>query len=81
MNNHAVVGAFDLLELFVVTDHHAVVPEVVRQRVRHFLIEERQQAVAGVDQIDLHVQTTEDRRILTADDPGAVNDYVARLVV
>ncbi len=80
MHDHAVFGAFDLLELFVVADHHPVVPEVVRERIRHLLIEERQQAVAGVDQIHLDVQAAEDRRIFAADHPGAVNDDVARLM-
>ncbi len=81
VHNYAIIAAFDLLILFVMTNHHAAVPEVVRERVGHLLIEKRQQAVAGVYQVNFDVHAAEDGSIFTADHPGTVNQYVARLMV
>ena len=49
VHDDAVIAAFNLLILFVVANDHTAVPEVVRERVGHLLIEECQQTIAGVD--------------------------------
>ena len=41
VHDHPVVQPFDALILFIVANHHAAVPEVVRERIGHLLIEER----------------------------------------
>ena len=81
MHDHPVVAAFDLLVLFVVANHHAAVPEVVGEGVRHLLIEEGQQAVAGVDQVNFDVHSAEDRRIFATNDPCAIDNDVAGFMV
>ncbi len=65
----------------VVPNHHALVAQVVAEGIGDLVVEEGQQPVAGVDQIDLHIEIGEDRRILAADHPGAVDgDPPGRLV-
>ena len=81
MHDDAVINAFNLFVLFVVTNHHAAVPEVIGERIRHLLIEKRQQTIAGVDQIHFDLHPAEDRRIFAADHPGAINDHMARFVM
>lgn len=56
MDDDAVIQTFDAFEFLVMTNYDAAVPEVIRQGVGHLLIEKCQQTIAGIDQIDLHVQ-------------------------
>ncbi|EHB39837.1 hypothetical protein SEENIN0B_04387 [Salmonella enterica subsp. enterica serovar Infantis str. SARB27] len=81
MHDDAIIAAFDFLILFIVANNHAAIPEMVRERVGHLLIEKGQQAIAGVDQIHFHIHTAEDGRIFAADNAGAVNNNVARFMV
>ena len=81
VHDDAIIHALNLFVLFIVANDHAAVPEVIGEGVGHFLIEKRQQAIAGVDQIHLHFHSAEDRRIFAADHPGPINDHMARFVV
>src|SRR5690606_1692078 len=77
----AVLEPLDLLVLFVVADQRHVVAQVIAQRVGNLVIQETQQPITVVNQVDLDSQSTEDRRILATDHPGAIDDQRARRVV
>ncbi|MNE29154.1 hypothetical protein D3C80_1226260 [compost metagenome] len=81
MHDHAVVAGLDSFVLFVVANHHTAVPEVIRERIGHLLIEKRQQAVAGVNQINFDFHPTENGGVFAANDPCAVDQHMARLMM
>ena len=80
MQNHAVFHALDALVLFVVTNQHVVVAQVVGKRVGDFRVEEAEQLIAVVDQVDQHTQATEDRGVLATDHSRSVDDQTTRCV-
>ncbi len=51
---------------------------MVTQRLGNFRVEETQQLIAVVHQLHQNTQATEDRRVLTADHAGTVDDQFAR---
>jgi hypothetical protein len=73
VQHHAVVEGLDQLALLVVADDAALVAEVVREGVDDLVVEDREQLVAGVDEVHLHPEGAEHRRVLAADDAGAVD--------
>ena len=73
MQQHAIRQSFNLLVIFVVADHHALVAQVVAQGVGDLIIKERQQLGAAVDQIHLAAHVAEDTGVFAADHPGAAN--------
>ncbi|MNF52575.1 hypothetical protein D3C84_339250 [compost metagenome] len=78
VQDHPVLQALDALVLLVVTDQHVVVAQVVAEGVGDLVVEEAEQLVAVVDQVNQYAQATEDRGVLGADHPGAVDDDAAR---
>src|SRR5690606_33024988 len=80
VQNHTVIHAFDPLVLFVVTNDHVVGAQVVTQRIGDFIVEEVEQLVAVVDQVDQYAQAAEDRGVLGANHPSAVDDDATRRV-
>ena len=78
VQDHAVVAGLHAGVLLVVADEDALVAQVVAEGVDDFVVEEREQPVAGVDQVHLDVEAGEDRRVLAADDAGAVDGDGAR---
>ena len=80
VHDHAGLVALDAIVFLVVTHQHAVVAQVVGQRVGNLVIQEGQQTITRIDQVDLDAKAGEDRGVLGADDTGAVDDQRARRV-
>ena len=78
VQDHAVLLTFDALVLFVVANRHVVVAQVITQRLGNLVVEEAEQLVTVVDQIDQYPKATENRRVLTTDHAGAVDDQTTR---
>ncbi len=72
MQHDTVVTRLHAGVFLVVANHHALVSQVIAECVGDLVVEERQKVLAGVDEIHLQSQVREDRRVLTADDAGAV---------
>ena len=72
---------FKALVGFVVAEQHALIAQVIAERIDDFVVEEFQQLVAGVDQIHLHAQVAQHRRVFAADDAGTVDGDRLRRVV
>ena len=73
VQDHAVVGPFDLLVLLAVADQRAFLAEVIAQGVADLVVEKLQQLVARVDQVQLAAQVAEHRGIFAADDARPVD--------
>ena len=69
----------DPVVLLVVADDHPLLAEVISERIDDLVVQEREQLVSRVDEIRLDAEVAEDRRVLAADDAGAVDgDRVGR---
>ena len=62
------------------TDQRAVMAQMIGQRIADFVVEEREQPVAGVEQVDLDAEPGEDRGVFATDNPGTEDDQGARRV-
>src|SRR5262249_5785467 len=77
-DTHAVTVGFHALVFLTVPDQHTTLAQMIGQGVDNFIVEERQQLVAIVDQIHLDAQTAEDRRVFAAHHAGAIDRNAAR---
>ena len=59
-------------------DDDALVAQVVAEGVRNFVVEEGEEAVAGIDQVHLDIEIGENGGIFTADDAGPIDGDGAR---
>ena len=73
-----VVDGLDARHLFAEAERHAVFAKVVAEGLDDFAVDERQQAIALVDQRDAHAQRRKDAGILNADHARAHHRQGAR---
>ena len=66
-----VLVCFHVRHGFTEPERQAVLPHVIDQRVDQFIVDERQQTLALVDQGDAHTERGENGRIFAVDHTGA----------
>ena len=71
------VITIDRFILFVMSNQHTVIAQVITQGVRNLVIQEREQASSGVDQVHFHTQTGENRGVFGTNHARAINDQGA----
>ena len=64
--------------LLIVANQYTVVTQVVTQGIGNFIIQERQQATARVDQVYLHTQSSKDGGVFRTNDTGTVDNQGTR---
>ena len=73
-HQRAVRQALHRFVFLVVADHHALIAQVVAERVGDLVVEEGQQLRARVHQVHLAAHVAEDAGVLAADHPRAVDE-------
>ena len=78
--HHAVILGNDGFHFFIMPNQHALVSQMISQGIDDLVIQERQQAIAGIDEVHLHAEVAEHRGVFAADDARAIDgDRLGRL--